>query len=204
MTLKDWKILFFSATTLFAFFIYSPLLANLLPPQQQETFLALAILGSQGKTDDYYTENNPEISLNIPVKWHIFIYNHMNEAQQVLVKIKLLTSTDSQPNTTICSPSSSPSIYEIRRILTKNETMIIPFEWEIADIIQNEDYVNISKLRINDYITSAFYPGHKEETLKMIFELWVFNDFTKVFEFGWSDLGEIRCVWNQIQFKIVE
>jgi len=204
MNLKDWKIIFFSATALLAFFIYSPLLVDVLPPQKQETFFSLAILGSQGKTDDYYTNNEPEISLDTPVKWNIYIYNHMDKAQQIKVKIKILTLTDSQPNSTSFTPSSSPSIYEIRRIMSKNETLIIPFEWEISDIIQNGDYFDISQLHINDFTTSASYYGNKEDTLKMIFELWVYSDNTKTFEFGWSDLGEIRCVWNQIQFKIIE
>ena len=202
MNLNDWKIIFFSAITLLAFFTYSPLLADLLPPQKQETFFSLAILGSQGKTDEYYTETKPEISLNTPVKWNIYIYNHMNKPQQIKVKIKILTPTDSQPNSTSCTPSSSPSIYE--RIISKNETMIIPFEWEITDIIQNGDFFDISQLRINDFTTSATYSGNKEETLIMIFELWVYSDSTKDFEFGWSDLEEIRCVWNKIQFKIIE
>ncbi len=204
MNLNDWKIIFFSATALLAFFIYSPLLADLLPPQKEETFFSLAILGSQGKTDDYYTGNEPEISIDTPIKWNIYIYNHMNKAQQIKVKLKILTPTDSQPNSTSCTPSSSSSIYEIRRIISKNETMIIPFEWEISDIIQYEDYFDISQLRINNYTTNASYSGNKKETLKMIFELWVYSDNTNTFEFGWSDLGETRCVWNQIQFKIIE
>jgi hypothetical protein len=204
MNLNDWKIIFFSATLLLAFFTYSPLLTDLLPPQKQETFFALAILGNQGKTDDYYTGNEPEISIDTPVKWNIYIYNHMNKAQQIKVKIKILTPTDSQPNSTSCTPSTSPSIYEIRQIMSKNETIIIPFEWEIADIIQNGDYFDISEFRINDYTTNVSYFGNKKAILKMVFELWVYNDNAKTFEFGWSDLGEIRCVWNQIQFQIIE
>jgi hypothetical protein len=203
MNLKDWKIVFISTTALLAFFIYSPLLVDLLPPQKEENFFSLAILGSEGKSDDYYTGREPEITLNNSVKWNIYIYNHMNQAQQILIKIKLLSPTDTQPNTSTCSPSSNPSIYEIKRAMSDNETLTIPFEWKVTDITQQEEKIILQNLQINDFTTDLTLVAQKQDTLRFLFELWVYNTENQEFEFSWLDVGESRCVWNQIQFELI-
>lgn len=202
MNLDDLKIIYFSITALIVISIYSPLIMEHFPAPREESFFALALLGKEGLAENYYPGEEPIVYPDTPVKWHIYIYNHMGESQQIKIKIKLVDSNTPPPNITTCTPSPTTEIFEIRRFILNNETLIIPFEWSISEVIEVNDRYKMSLMQVNDYPINIDMAMDKEEALKMVFELWVYDENTRDFVFGWSERGDSRCVWNQIQFYL--
>ena len=90
MNLSNWKITFFSIATLILLLINSSIITDYLPERQTEPFFALALLGRDGMAENYYPGEEPSIYPDTPVKWHVYIYNHMGESQQIKVKIKMI------------------------------------------------------------------------------------------------------------------
>lgn len=202
MNLNNYKVLIFMITSIIALSVFYPILSTILPKQQEESFFSLAILGENGKANDYFPTDEPTIFLNTPVRWQVYIYNKMGEAQQVMIKVKISDSKTIPPNSTTCTPSSAIEIYEFRRALQDNETITIPLEWEITEISENEESYNILKVNINNYLIPINFDVFEDERIKMIFELWVYDVILHDFKFEWSDLGETRCIWNQLTFSI--
>lgn len=164
--------------------------------------MAMAILGEEGLADDYYSEDTPVITSKMPSKWNIYLDNHMGETQQILIKIKLIASRTPQPNTSTCTPCPAAEIYELRRTIGKNQTIIIFFEWTISEIVEIGSQYEISQIKIGENLLNLEQIYNKDDKIRMIFELWVYHENIKQFAFYLYDLGETRCIWNQIQFKI--
>ena len=203
MNLNNWKIIFFTATILILLSLYSPIIVENLPKPQEETYLTLSILGEKGVADDYFPDDDNNINTNMSIKWQLYIYNHRGISQLIKVKIKLSDSKTPLPDLSTCTSSSADEIYEIRKVLQNNETLIIPFNWEISEISENDEVYNISRIRINGNTRSINFNVLPDEIIKMICELWVYDPYNNEFTFDWIDLGETRCIWNQIQFRIV-
>jgi hypothetical protein len=202
MNLSNWRIVFFSVTALLIISLSSPFLIDLLPPRQGETFFALALLGENGIADDYYPGDEPTLFTDTPIKWQTYLYNHMGEAKQIKVIIRMASSETSPPNSTSCTPSSAPELFEIRRALMDNETMILPFEWRITGFNETQGIINISKIQINEHTITTEIVISSNENLRMIFELWIYDDTSREFIFGWNVRDEPQCVWNQLNFEI--
>jgi hypothetical protein len=202
MNLNNYKVLLITITTIIALSVFYSLPSNIFPNQKEESFFSLAILGENGKANDYFPTDEPIIFLNTPARWHVYLYNKMGEAQQVKIKVKLSDSKTLPPNSTTCTPSSAIEIFEFRRVLRDNDNITIPLEWKIIDISENEESDSVLIININNYLTPLNFEVFEDEKIKMIFELWVYDVMLHDFKFEWSDLGETRCIWNQITFHI--
>jgi len=173
-----------------------------LTPRPQEQFFALGILGSNKMAEHYYPNDNPNITLNTPVQWYLYLYNHMSEAQYIIIKVKLLNSTTPPPNSTSCTPSSQPAFTEIRRALTDNETLETQFTWSIKETQKEGGSTIIKELTVNDNpVTGINAYATSGINYRIIFELWTYNENTQQFEFGWRSGNERRCAWTQIWFN---
>ncbi len=173
MNLNNWKIIFFTATTLILLSLYSPILAENLSKPQEETYFTLAILGENGVADDYFPDDLTNINTEVPMKWQLYIYNHRGISQLIKVKVKLSNSETIPPDLSTCTASSAGEIYEIRKVLQNNETLIIPFNWEISEISENDELFTISRMRINGDTRSINFNVLPDGIITMIFELWV-------------------------------
>ena len=200
MNLEDWHLVFVSFCLVLVLIACVPLVLKILP-SREEYFFALAVLGENRKAEGYYPKNDPRIEVGEEVRWNIYLYNHMGEAQYVSVKVKLLNSTISAPNSTSIEPSSTEAIYEIRRIVLKNETWLYPFSWSIEDLDLQNNYVEIKHLKINTNIIEASSIAQVGTNYRLILELWVYDENIKDFRFGWINEGELYCAWNQIWFN---
>jgi len=152
--------------------------------------------------EKYYPNDNPMIGVGEPVKWHLYLYNHMAEAQYVAVKVKLLGPGVEPPNTTSCTPSPAPTIFEIRRVMTNNETWLSPFEWAIVSLEKKDGLLNLTALKINDQTLNIGLLAPDSGQLRMVFELWLYDKNTGDFRFSWISDGSNQCVWNQIWFNV--
>lgn len=202
MNLDDWKLVFITATSLIVLLILSPYIIELLPSLPEESFFSLAILGKDGTADQYYPNNVPFIIPEVANQWYIYVHNHRGKVQQIKIKVKIMDFDTSPPNITTCTPGPIQEITEFQRVLLENETMLIPFKWTITEAVQNGEMIDISQIQINEFTLKYDHSFKIDIKMRVIFELWVYNDVSNIYSFDWYDLGETHCVWNQIQFNI--
>jgi hypothetical protein len=179
----------------------SPVVAAYLP-RREEPFFALAVLGENGMAEHYYPGDDPNLKVGDAVRWTVYVYNHMGSAQYVSIRFKLLNSTMSAPNSTSCLPGSGPVFYEIRRVLTDNETLLQPFNWSIVDVGQIGDYVVIDGLSVNGNFIKITSIAKSGSNFRIVIELWVLDHASNDFVFGWNYGDEMRCAWNQVWFNV--
>jgi len=202
MKLFDYKLIFIAITTLLCIPIFIPTIYEVLPEREHEKFVSLGILGKDGLADNYYPTADSIIYEDILNKWQIYIHNNFGESTQLLLKIKILEPNIDPPNISTCLPCSGFEVFEIRRVISKNQTVTIPFHWMITDLNEKENRSVISEIQINNQTRILNISCEKNETIRVVCELWVFDTNDNKFHFNWIDLEEKRCVWTQIQFKI--
>jgi hypothetical protein len=83
-----------------------------------------------------------------------------------------------------------------------DETWIYPLSWSILNINETEDYFQIQKFYINDIYFETNIITLNGMNYRIIFELWIFDENTNKFLFGWKNKNEYDCVWNQIWFNV--
>lgn len=201
MSLDDWRLVFFSALLILVLGVFSPLATAFFPRGDTEKFFALAVLGEEGMAEKYYPADDPNIGVGETVNWTLYIYNQMGEAQYIAVRVKLLNSTIPPPNSTVCVPSPAPLVYEIRDVLLHNETLLHPFSWSIEEVGQFGGFVGVSLLSVNGDLVKADAFSEDGFNLRFVFELWVFDEKSDDFQFGWRCSDEPRCIWNQLWFN---
>jgi hypothetical protein len=200
MSLDDWHLVFVSVCIMLVLAACSPVVAAYLP-RREEPFFALAVLGEKNMAEHYYPGDDPNLKVGETARWTVYLYNHMGSAQYISIRFKLLNSTMSAPNSTSCLPGSGPIFYEVRRVLTDNETLLQPLGWSIVDVGRVGDSVMIEGLSVNGYYIKTDSIARNGSNFRIILELWVYNTDLRDFRFGWSYDDELRCAWNQIWFN---
>jgi hypothetical protein len=180
--------------------VSSPLIVASLQ-NRGEAFFALAVLGEEGMTDHYYPDDNPEIEVGEKVLWNLYLHNKMGDIQYVAVRVKLINSAMTAPNSSTCSSSSGSSFYEVRQVLQNDEIWVYPFSWFISEIENVSNQVEIIELSVNANSYEVQVEAGDGNIFRMIFELWVYDSETDVFEFGWNLGDESYCAWTQIWFN---
>ena len=151
--------------------------------------------------EHYYPGDDPLIEVGEEVRWTLYLYNHVGEAQYVAVRVKLLNSTMLAPNSTSCSPSPEPVVYEARRVMLDNETWLYPFSWSIEDVEGVGDFLEIKQLSMNGGPIGTRAVSEGGFNYRFIIELWVYDEDIKDFRFGGRYGDELRCAWNQVWFN---
>jgi hypothetical protein len=201
MNLDEWHLVFISICIIVVLTACYPIVMTYLP-SRSEPFLVLAIFGEEGMAEHYYPGGDSNIAVDTAVHWFFYLYNHMGEPQQVAVRVKLLNSTMLAPNSTSCSPSPAPIIYEIQRVFMDNETWTYPFSWSIEAIERVGDFVELKVLSINNEDIPVYVNAIEGHNFRICLELWMYNKSLKEFQFGWLDGDEMLCNWNQIWFNV--
>jgi len=200
MSLEDWHLVFVYVCIILIFAACAPVIMTLVP-SKEEPFMALAVLGEEGMAESYYPDDDLKIEVGEEVHWTLYLNNHMGEAQYVSLRVKLLSSTMSAPNSTTCSQSHAPVVYEVRRVLLDNETWLYPFSWSIKDIESAVDFRQIELFSVNDNLIQTSVFAEDGYNFRIIIELWVYDESLNEFQFGWSCGDKLRCSWNQIWFN---
>ncbi|EMR72943.1 Protein of unknown function (DUF1616) [Thaumarchaeota archaeon SCGC AB-539-E09] len=200
MKLDDWRIVFIASTLILILLVFAPVFGLFLP-KSGEKFLALAVLGEGGMAENYYPNDDPELEVGEKVHWSIYMYNHMGSVQYVAVRCKLIDSTISSPNSTSCDPFPVSHIYEIRKIMNKNETWLYPLEWSLAKVTEYDGQTSIEGVNINGIHVDTDAASQSRYNFRMAMELWVYDSTEGRFEFGWKAGEERRCAWNQIWYN---
>lgn len=200
MNLDDWRLIFISICLFLVLAVNYPLImANL--PIKGEKFFAIAVLGEEEMTENYYPNNDPNIDVGEELHWNLYIHNNMGEVRYVAIRAKLLNSTMTAPNSTSCSYSPASVVYEVRRVLLDNEVWVYPFSWNIAEIERFEDITEITQLSVNQNIFEIRVVAKDGYNFRMVFELWVYDSDLDDFRYGWSSGDELYCAWTQLWFN---
>lgn len=193
---------YFAVFVIAATIISSGVAFSTLNPAPSDQFLAMWILGSNGLAEHYYPGDNPNLKMGQNVNWTLGIYNHMGSLQYIVVRAKLLNSTQAGPNEITSTPSPVSSLFEFTRVLVDNETWSIPFEWKITQITQTGQSLVITGLSINQ----TLFKGELARAvsgfnLRFVFELWFYDAHANSLAFSWQTAGVQRSVWTQIWFN---
>jgi hypothetical protein len=201
MSLDDWHLVFVSVCLVLVLGACAPVAMAYLP-RSGEPFMALAVLGEEGMAEKYYPGDDPSIGVGEEVHWTLYLNNHMREARYVAVRVKLLNSTMLAPNSTSCSPSPAPVVYEVRRVLLDNETWLYPLDWSLLKVGGDGNSVSIEGLMINGRPFQTNAGAVHGYNFRVVLELWGYEESSEGFIFGWVSGEESRCAWNQIWFNV--
>jgi len=174
-------------------------------PDNTEPFITLAILGEERTADHYFPSDDSILRNGTTLPWHVYLYNHMGEAQYVTVKVKILRAGGLSPNSTICSPSNAPVVFELTRVVPNNETLLEPFTWSLLardETSEKGSIINITKIKINEHLIDINIPINDGERLRIVFELWGYNQTSQEFTFKWTISGKEHSIWNQLWFVL--
>ncbi len=172
-------------------------------PRPGEQFFQLYVLGSGGKLEHYYPNDNPEIAVNSTVQWYVGLTNSMGSVQYVSVRFKLGNESTTQPNETLATPSDAPTLTQYSQVLLDNETWEFPFEWSIIKVNGGRNSTSTS-LTLNVNGTTIDMPDPTSvagRNFRIIVELWVYNPATDSLEFGWVSGSNRRASWLQVWFN---
>lgn len=201
MSLSHERLIVISICVMLILVSFAPAIAAYLP-SREEHFFALAVLGENQMADRYYPEQDSNIKIGEDVHWFIYLHNNMGDAQYVAIRVKLTNSTTPPPNSTSCTPTPSSVIFEVKRVLTKNETWLYPFDWKILEASRQENSVIITNLGLNDIEVLVDAEAVQGHDFRMVIELWAFDLTSQDFVFGWSTSNGLRCAWNQVWFNM--
>jgi len=191
-------VIFTIGTLLFAS-IYG--LASLWP-KYEERFVAMGVLGRNMKAEEYYPGNDSTVRVGDTLIWYINLYNHWDKDQNVSILVKVLNATNSPPDDLKNEPSPIPPIMDMRLLLNENETRIIPFTWQIEEAKFTWNTTALEKLAINNQTIPLNVYGEPRSLFRMVFELWLFNQETGRYEYGWYPRDLSHRVWNGIWINV--
>ena len=200
MNLDDWYLIWVSICIGLVIVAFSPLVMAYIP-KGREQFFALAVLGEEGMAEQYFPNDDINIEIGEQVRWQIYLYNHMGKARYVSVKFKILNSTMISANSTLCSASVAPMIYEVRKVLLDDEALIFPLQWSLQNITTYMNITSIDRIIMNEKVIQTYVEAKNERTFRIVIELWVYEMEQGDFIFGWTSGKETRCAWNQIWFN---
>jgi len=198
MKLEDWEYFFIFIGFVVIIILLNPIIKNDFFLDHEE-FFEMAILGKNKLAEDYFI-GSENITIGKPIEWYIYIFNHMGELKKIEIKVKIIKSYMMPPDSVNCEPDSEISILDIPLSIENNEFYFYNFTWLISEVFNTNDkeiMIKINDVRIQEDISI-----NDDSSFRILFELWVYNEKSKQYEFGWLSKGEPRCVWNQIWCQI--
>jgi uncharacterized membrane protein len=183
LNIIQYKALFIVATAVFALFVASPALQRVLFYPQTEFFTELYLLGPT-HTAGSYPYN---ITRNMPYTVYLGITNHLSLCAYYQIQVKFLNSTNSGIEVDY---SNLTSLYNIFAVVGDKEHYELPIHFSMNYSFNQPYAVNFQSLTLNDQkmdlsrLTSNWNATTKTISGKLIFELWLYNATTEVFQYN--------------------
>ena len=171
-------------------------------PRYEDRFFEIGLFGEEKTADNYFINSNSLIEINSQLNWYTYIHNHMGKPQEVVIKVKLLNSTMDLPNDQNHIASSMPPIISIPFSLEIDETLIHPFFWSISKTILQNDSFSIKSLTINNQLIQVDVLGSSKSNFCLVFELWVYDQNSSEYTFGWNTGEKLSSASVYMFFKI--
>jgi len=171
-------------------------------PRYEERFFELGLLGEEERTERYYPNNNSTLEIGSLALWNIYIHNHMGTPQNVSIRVKLLNSTMQTPDNREHVPSPFSHFVELPLSLGVDETKIVPFAWSIGEVDYGNDSVTIRRLVVNNQTFNVEVSALLDNRYRIIFELWVYDQSTHQYAFGWDSGKEFYSASLYMWFSV--
>lgn len=171
-------------------------------PRSETNFFEIGLLGKDKLAKDYFPNNNSTITLEEQINWHVYIHNHMSDHQNILLKLKLVNFTLNLPGDSQFNYSEQYTFFEIPFSLLSEETQIIPVYWSLIEIDRDVGFVIIKRINVNDELIGLENIISNNSFFRMIFELWVYNEETQKYEFGWESGNKVSYASVDMAFRI--
>ena len=155
-------------------------------PSYEERFFELGLLGKDKTAESYFQEGNSTLDVSSKVNWYIYVYNHMGNAQNVDVKVKLINSTMELPDDREHEPSLLEALVDFPLSLSVNETVFVPFSWSILEADYQNGSTVLKRLMVNDQMVEVDVPVSSDSSFYIVFELWVYDQVSHEYKFGWG------------------
>jgi uncharacterized membrane protein len=159
-------------------------LSGLLDYKGGHQYIELYLLGPNKMTTDYPSTVVPGRVYSL----FIGVGNHYATPVDVLVKVKLLSSYNLNPDRVQGTPSEEDPLYEYHFSVLVEETVEKSLSFSIIDAITRENQVIINSININDNdytINESTFWNSPESVVhyRLLMELWVSNSTTGDFEY---------------------
>jgi len=172
-------------------------------PRYEERFFELGLLGKDKKAEGYFPNDNSTLKVGSPVPWYIYVHNHMGSVQKVSVRVKLLNSTMEVPNDRKHEPSPFAFFVEFPLSLSVDETLFVPFSWSISEAVSQNGSIVIKRLMVNNQTVEVNVPAFSDHSFRMVFELWVYDQSSREYNFGWESEKEFYSVSLYMWFRVI-
>ena len=171
-------------------------------PKYEERFFELGLLGKDQTADGYFPNNNSTIQLGSQISCYLYIHNHMGDFQEVSIRVKLLNSTIGVPNDREHRPSPVTPFAEFPLSLSLNETLIVPFSWSILEMDSQNSSVILKRLMVNEKTVEVEAAASSDSFFRIVFELWVYDQSSREYKFGWKSGNEFFSASLNIGFDV--
>jgi len=171
-------------------------------PRNREQFMSMAVLGEHAQAINYFPNNSSNITIQTQVQWYLHLYNHMTETKNIIVRVKLLNSTDAPPSDQWKTPSSIAAFMQIPLTLLPNETRLIPFTFRIEEIVLGQESLKITRINVGYHSYAVNVKQQEGTQLRFIFELWSYDSLNNLI-FSWKVGDNEPIVWNQMWFRVM-
>ena len=188
--------------TFILFLTLTVALISIFWPRYEERFFEFGLLGKDKLAEGYYPNDNSSLKLGSQINWHIYIHNHIGSFQNVIVKVKLVNSMMDLPNDRDNEPSPFDPIAEFPLSLSVNDTLFVPFSWSIVEAISQKNSTILKQLMVNDQIVEVNVPASSNSFFRMVFELWVYDQSSQTYTFGWESGQELSSSSIHIAFRV--
>lgn len=171
-------------------------------PTQENWYFELGLLGKDKTADKYFADGNSTVNVGLVNSWFIYVHNYMGEKQSVIVKAKLLNSTMELPHDLEHRASQASSFIEFPLFISADETMFIPFSWSILETESHDDSIIIKRLMVNEQTVNIQVSNSVKSSYKVVFELWVLDNVSGEYKFGWESKDEMFSVSLYMGFNL--
>jgi hypothetical protein len=190
MNMRNYPVPFFVILAIVALLVASPALTRVLVWPRTEFFTELWILDSRQRAEDYPYNISSGQSYTV----YLYIGNHLGYCAYYLVEVKFRNQTQSAPVSLgppeELAPSSLPSLFNITAFVADEGTWEMPLTFSFAyELNQTLSEVEFYNLTLNDVTlnlrgsSSAWNATENKFYGNMVFELWLFNAETSVFQY---------------------
>lgn len=201
MDLKKNKNLF-SVIVLIFFLIIIISLLVMVWPKSEYNFFEIGLLGKDQLAKDFFPNNDSNLNVDSQIDWYIYLHNHMGSYQDVVIKAKLVDLVLPLPDDLEHMPLQSDPFFEIPFSLSTDETQLIPFSWSISEISTQNEMTIITSILVNNSEISLNDVVSQSSSFRMIFELWVYNQSSKTYEFSWENGLDISSASVNMTFNV--
>lgn len=188
MSFDDFKPIIYLGVFL-GLIIASVYVISLYWPKYEEYFFELGLLGKEGKAEGYFPDDNSSVFIGTPMSWNVYVHNHMGGEQDVLIKVRLLNSTMEAPDDRKHEPSPYPSVVEFPVSLSIDETVLVPFSFNVLDAVYDNGTI-IKAVIVNGDFIDVGVKDNSTAGFRVVFEIWVYDESMNQYSFGWYSKDE--------------